>query len=61
MYNDKNRVCPLCGEEISSEICYEIVMCLTAGFKLSSVPEVALSSDSEAKTICDTCPYSDLS
>lgn len=61
MYSDEDRMCPICNREISADICYEIVMCLTAGFKPSSVPEVEFKDNKETRTICDNCPYSDLS
>lgn len=60
MYNPNDRFCPIANKEIDSEVCYEIVMCLTCGFKSSSVPEVEFTNDEETKSICDNCPYSNL-
>ena len=57
----ENRMCPLCNKRITPEICYEIVMCFTAGFDLRSVPEVNIEKNVEYQKICDRCPYSDLS
>lgn len=61
MYSNKKRSCPICGKVITSEVCYEIVMCLTAGYNPESVPEVVFENDRKTKEICDNCPYSDLS
>lgn len=57
----ENRLCPLCHMEITPEVCYEIVMCFTAGFDLKSVPEVNIEKTTENRKICDNCPHSDLS
>ena len=61
MYNGEDRNCPICGKYITSEICYEVVMCLTAGYNSNSVPEVVFENNEKTKDICDNCPYSDLS
>lgn len=60
MYNPDDRQCPIANREISAEICYEVVMCLTAGFKASSVPEIEFENDEETRSTCDACPYSNL-
>lgn len=60
MYNPEPRHCPIAGENIDSEVCYEMVMCISGGFKSSSVPEVDFEVTEETKRICDACPYSDL-
>ena len=60
MYNHEDRYCPIAKKNIDSEVCYEMVMCLTSGFKTSSVPEVDFTNDTNTKKICDACPYSDL-
>lgn len=60
MYSPEDRHCPIANTEIDSEVCYEIVMCLTSGFKPSSVPEVDFKDDEATKKICNNCPYSDL-
>ncbi len=60
MYSTEDRYCPIADREIGSEVCYEIVMCLTCGFKTSSVPEVDFKNDERTRNMCDICPYSDL-
>lgn len=60
MYSSEDRLCPICNKYISAEVCYEIVMCLTAGFKPSSVPEINFIANEETRQCCDSCPYSDL-
>lgn len=61
MQNKEDRLCPICNKIIDSEICYEIVMCLTAGFNTDSIPEIKFKKDNKTKDICNNCPYSDLS
>ncbi len=61
MYSNEDRLCPICNKEISADICYEIVMCLTAGFNTSSVPEVEFKNDLKTREICDGCQFIDLS
>lgn len=61
MYSNEDRKCPICGKFITAETCYEVVMCLTAGYNPNSVPEVIFESNKKTKEICDGCPYSDLS
>ncbi|MDE5578206.1 MAG: hypothetical protein K2J11_12570 [Oscillospiraceae bacterium] len=56
-----DRFCPICKKNISADICYEIVMSFTAGFKIESIPEVDIDKNAENEAICDKCPYSDLS
>ena len=60
MYSPEDRYCPIAGTEIGSEVCYEVVMCLTSGFNPASVPEVDFKNDDKTRAICDKCPYSDL-
>lgn len=60
MYSPNNRYCPIADKEIDSETCYEVVMCLTSGFRPDSVPEIAFKNDDATKKICDECPYSNL-
>lgn len=60
MYNHEDRYCPIAKKNIDSEVCYEMVMCLTSGFKTSSVPEVDFKNDDATRQICDACPYSNL-
>ena len=61
MYSENDRVCPISGQTISSDVCYEVVMCLTGLFKPSSVPEMDFKDDEKMRAICNACPYSDLS
>ena len=58
MQNYDDRYCPIAKKEISSEVCYEVVMCLFCGLKASSVPEVVFEKDDKTKQICDSCKYS---
>lgn len=51
MQNNENRLCPVCNTEIEAETCYEIIMCLTAGFNPKSVPEVDFSNNQQTKEI----------
>lgn len=60
MYSPDDRNCPVVGRNIDSEVCYEIVMCLTSGFNPSSVPEVDFKNDEKTRSICESCPYSNL-
>ena len=60
MYSCDDRYCPLAGHEIGSEVCYEVVMCLTSGFNPSSVPEVDFENNEQTRRICDKCQYSNL-
>lgn len=60
MYSHDDRFCPIAQKEIDSEVCYEVVMCLTSGFSASSVPEVEFKNDSSTRLLCDSCPYSNL-
>ena len=59
LYED--RFCPICQKNISAEICYEIVMCFTVGFRIESVSEIDFIKSKGNEIICDKCPYSDLS
>ena len=60
MYNHDDRFCPIAQKEIGSEVCYEVVMCLTSGFSASSVPEIDFKNDGSTRALCDSCPHSDL-
>lgn len=58
MISHEERYCPIAKCKIDEEVCYEMVMCLTCGFKPSSVPEVTFTNNEETKKICDGCKYS---
>ena len=58
MISHEERYCPIAKRKIDGEVCYEMVMCLTSGFKSSSVPEVTFSNNDETKKTCDECQYS---
>lgn len=60
MQNNVDRFCPLCKKEIESEVCYEIIMCFSAGFDTSSIPEVDILKNESNRNICDNCHYSDI-
>ena len=57
----KDHFCPMCNKVISSNVCYELVMCMFGGIKTSSVPEVDVEKNKKNIDTCDKCPYSDLS
>ncbi len=59
MISRENRYCPIAGKEITEDVCYEVVMCLTSGFSPSSVPEVEFKADKETLRICSNCQYGD--
>ncbi len=52
--------CPIAKKIISADICYEVIMCLTAGLDPSSVPEVDFRRDSNTIAICNSCPHCNL-
>ena len=49
MISHEERYCPIAKCKIDEEVCYEMVMCLTCGFKPSSVPEVTFTNNEETK------------
>lgn len=59
MQDYEDRYCPIAKNEIGSEICYEIIMCLYNGFSPYSVPEVEFKNDKETKELCRKCKHSD--
>lgn len=59
MISRENRYCPIADREITEDVCYEVVMCLTSGFSPSSVPEVEFENNEKTKRICNGCQYSD--
>ena len=54
---DEDRMCPAAGKEISTDICYELWMCLNGMFKVSSVPEVSIDNAEHARDVCSRCPH----
>lgn len=58
MISHEERYCPIAKHMIDEDVCYEVVMCLTSGFKPSSVPEVDFENNEQTRRICDECPYS---
>lgn len=57
----KDHFCPICNKVISSDVCYELVMCMFGGLKTTSVPEAdGIEKNKENKDMCNKCPYSDL-
>lgn len=60
MYSPDDRYCPIAKKKIDSEVCYEMVMCLSGCFKTSSVREVDFNNDERTRSICDSCQYSNL-
>ena len=58
---DANHFCPAYGKEITADLCYDSLCCLTGEFKISSTEELAEIKDIEAaRIVCKNCPYSDL-
>lgn len=57
-----DRFCPVYNEVIDCDLCYDSLMALSRHVKISSVSELSKIEDIEnARTVCDQCPYSDLS
>lgn len=56
-----NHYCPIYKKEISIDLCYDSLCCLTGMFKISSTKELKEIKDIEkARIICKNCPYSNL-
>ena len=56
-----NRLCPVFGREISADLCYDALCCLTGSFKVDSLAELGGIEDIEAaRVICKSCRYCDL-
>ena len=59
---DGDHFCPVYGETISADLCYDSLCCLSGLFKVESTKELAQIVDIEkAREICQACEYSDLS
>lgn len=59
---DADRFCPVYNEIIDCDLCYDSLMALSRHVKISSVSELSKIKDIEnARTVCNRCPYSDLS
>lgn len=48
--------CPAAKKVITSDVCYELWMCLNGMMKLSLVPEVEIKDQAQAEKICNECP-----
>lgn len=58
---DNDHYCPAYKRNISADLCYDSLCCLTGMFKISSTKELSEIEDIEAaRKICKECPYSDL-
>lgn len=55
-----NRYCNIGNKIISSEVCYEIQMCLFGGIAPASVPEVDFSRNEETVCLCEGCCFNGL-
>lgn len=56
-----DHFCPAYGRIISSDLCYDSLMCLNRTFKISSTKELEEIDDIEAaRKKCAECPYSEL-
>ena len=58
--NYADRFCPVVKKRIGSEVCYEMVMCLSGFFTPTSIPEVYFERNKETVRTCDACPFSNL-
>lgn len=53
--------CPVYGEVIDEDLCYETIMCMRKMFKTSSLKELDDVEDIEkARQQCQACAYSKL-
>lgn len=58
---EADHYCPVYGRTITSDLCYDSLMCLNRSFKVSSTKELKEVEDIEnARKICAECPYSEL-
>ena len=56
-----DHFCPVYEKEISPDLCYDSLCCLSGEFKIESTPELLEVEDiAQARIICKGCPYSDL-
>lgn len=59
---DNPHYCPVYKEVIDIDLCYDSLCCLAGDFKITSTVELTqLENIEEARQICASCPYSDLS
>ncbi len=57
---EEDHYCPVYDNIITSDLCYDSMMCLHRFFKISSVKELAQIEDIEkARTQCAKCRYSE--
>lgn len=58
---DSDHMCPVYGNVINPDLCYDSLMCLNGSFKVESVKELDSVEDIEAaRKTCRKCPYSNL-
>ncbi len=58
---DSPHMCPVYGEIIDPDLCYDSLMCLGRMFKVESLLELARVQDIEkARKQCEECAYSKL-
>lgn len=58
---EHEHYCPVYKKNISPDLCYDSLCCLTGMFKVSSTKELREIADiDEARKVCRDCPYSDL-
>lgn len=59
---DADHYCRVYQKVIDCDLCYESVMVLNKSFKVESLPELKVVADiEEARRVCASCIYSDLS
>ena len=58
-YNN-DHYCPVYQKEISPDLCYDSMCCLSGFFKTSSTKELNEIKDiGSARSLCKECPYND--
>ena len=59
--HEEEHMCPVYGEIISPDLCYDSAMCLTGLFRIESTKELDdVPNIEEARKICKACDYSDM-
>lgn len=51
------RMCNVVQRVVDEDVCYEILMCLTSGFKPNLIPETDFEDNEETERICKQCPH----
>ena len=55
-----DHYCPVYQKEITPDLCYDSMCCLSSFFKISSTKELDEVKDIEsARALCKECPYND--